>query len=139
MIYMEPASLGWTPLLISWLNTLPAALNEDIKRDLKEMYLRFCPALLHLIRRCGAKVSAIRWLLERTFLVSADSREFSWSPCLPQEIITMPDANLTRSVMYLYDCFLDDYHDEKYVSALTDLNMRAQVEVSEPSSLPLTL
>ncbi|XP_032678001.1 dynein heavy chain 7, axonemal-like [Odontomachus brunneus] len=99
MIYMEPASLGWTPLLYSWLNTLPAALNENIKRDLKEMYLRFCPALLHLIRRCGAK-----------------------------EIITMPDANLTRSVMYLYDCFLDDYHDEKYVSALSDLNMRAQVE-----------
>ncbi|EFN75889.1 Dynein heavy chain 7, axonemal [Harpegnathos saltator] len=99
MIYMEPASLGWTPLLLSWLNTLPATLDENIKGDLKEMYLRFCPPLLHLIRRCGAK-----------------------------EIITMPDANLTRSVMYLYDCFLDDYHDEKYVGALSDFNMRAQVE-----------
>lgn len=130
MIYMEPASLGWTPLLYSWLNTLPAALNENIKGDLKEMYLRFCPALLHLIRRCGAKVSTIRWLLGRTFLVSADSRGFS-RPSRLQEIITMPDANLTRSVMYLYDCFLDDYYDEKYVSALSDLNMKAQVEVSE--------
>lgn len=47
-----------------------------------------------------------------------------------QEMITMPGANLTRSVMYLYDCFLDDFRDEKYVSALSDLDMTAQVEVS---------
>lgn len=32
--------------------------------------------------------------------------------------------------MYLYDCFLDDFRDEKYMSALSDLDMRAQVEVS---------
>ncbi|KYQ53326.1 Dynein heavy chain 7, axonemal [Trachymyrmex zeteki] len=99
MIYMEPVSLGWIPLLISWLNTLPLSFTEDIKNHLKDMYLRFCPPLLHLIRRCGAK-----------------------------EMITMPDANLTRSVMYLYDCFLDDFRNEKYVSALSDLDMRAQVE-----------
>jgi len=42
----------------------------------------------------------------------------------------MPDANLTRSVMYMYDCFLDDFYNEKYVSMLSDLDMRAQVEVS---------
>ncbi|XP_028047400.2 dynein heavy chain 7, axonemal [Monomorium pharaonis] len=99
MIYMEPVSLGWTPLLISWLNTLPPSFTEDIKVHLKDMYLRFCPPLLHLIRRCGVK-----------------------------EMITMPDANLTRSVMYLYDCFLDDFRDVKYVSALSDLDMIAQVE-----------
>ncbi|EGI62283.1 Dynein heavy chain 12, axonemal [Acromyrmex echinatior] len=99
MIYMEPVSLGWTPLLISWLNTLPLSFTEDIKNHLKDMYLRFCPPLLHLIRRCGAK-----------------------------EMITMPDANLTRSVMYLYDCFLDDFRDQKYVNALSDLDMKAQVE-----------
>ncbi|XP_067216276.1 dynein axonemal heavy chain 7 [Linepithema humile] len=101
MIYMEPVSLGWTPLLISWLNTLPATFGERMKSHLKDMYLRFCPPLLHLIRRCGAK-----------------------------EMVTMPDANLTRSVMHLFDCFLDDFHDEKYVGALSDLDMRAQVEGS---------
>lgn len=44
----------------------------------------------------------------------------------------MPDANLTRSLMHLYDCFLDDFYDPKYVSMLldTDMAMRAQVEVS---------
>lgn len=41
----------------------------------------------------------------------------------------MPDANLVRSVMYLFDCFLDDFYEEKYVQAMSDLDMRAQVEV----------
>ena len=41
----------------------------------------------------------------------------------------MPDANIVRSVTYLFDCFLDDYHDEKYLQTLSDLDMRAQMEV----------
>ncbi|XP_050461697.1 dynein axonemal heavy chain 7-like [Cataglyphis hispanica] len=106
MIYMEPVSMGWTPLLISWLNTLPPSFTEDIKSHLKDMYLRFCPPLLHLIHRCGAR-----------------------------EMITMPDANLTSSLMHLYECFLDDFYDSKYVNMLLDIGldmkldaMRAQVE-----------
>lgn len=171
MIYMEPVSLGWTPLLISWLNTLPPSFRADIKDHLKDMYLRFCPPLLHLIRRCGVKVSAssknplasensehldssqpfrdLRARLEsicckeknkqinfaycasrgKLFSFPFGNYEFSRS-LRPQEMITMPDANLTRSVMYLFDCFLDDFRDEKYVNALLDLDMRAQVEVS---------
>lgn len=41
----------------------------------------------------------------------------------------MQDANMVRSVTYLFDCFLDEYHDEKYLQTLTDLDLRAQVEV----------
>lgn len=32
--------------------------------------------------------------------------------------------------MYLFDCFLDDFQNEKYMSELTDLEIRAQIEVS---------
>ncbi|XP_043259913.1 dynein axonemal heavy chain 7 isoform X2 [Colletes gigas] len=99
MIYMEPVSLGWSPLLISWMNTLPATFTEHIKHHLHDMYTRFCPPLLYLVRRGDV-----------------------------QDLITMPDANLVRSVMYLFDCFLDDFHDEKYLQTLSDLDMRAQVE-----------
>lgn len=31
--------------------------------------------------------------------------------------------------MNLFDCFLDDYHDEKYVASLVNLDIRAQLEV----------
>lgn len=72
MIYMEPVSLGWTPLLISWLNTLPSSFTEHIQSHLKDMYLRFCPPLLHLIRRCGARVSVIK-----TFFLYFKHSDFS--------------------------------------------------------------
>ncbi|KAF7398391.1 hypothetical protein HZH66_006288 [Vespula vulgaris] len=99
MIYMEPVSLGWRPLLTSWMNTLPPSINEHVKNHLEEMYVRFCPPLLHLIRRVGAK-----------------------------EIITMPDANLTKSVMHFFDCFMDDFYDENYIQTLSDLDVRSQIE-----------
>lgn len=41
----------------------------------------------------------------------------------------MPDANLTRSVMSLFDCFLIDFRDDKYIETLSDLEIRAQIEV----------
>lgn len=41
----------------------------------------------------------------------------------------MQAANLVRSVMYLFDCYCDDFHDETYVKSVTDLEMRAQIEV----------
>lgn len=132
---MEPVSLGWTPLLTSWLNTLPATLSERVK-DLRDMFLRFCPPLLHLIRRCGVKVraSTINEMFQRSHkrpLVSAGCYVLLFTlSSRPQEMIMMPDANLTRSVMHLFDCFLDDFRDEKYTGALSDLEMRGQVEVS---------
>ncbi|CAB0035335.1 unnamed protein product [Trichogramma brassicae] len=99
MIYMEPVSLGWEPLLLSWMNTLPKSFGEHRKTQLRDMFLRFCPVLLYFIRRCGVK-----------------------------EMITMPDANLVKSVMHLYDCFCDDFTDEAYVEKISDLEMRAQIE-----------
>jgi dynein heavy chain len=56
MIYLEPETLGWEPLLLSWLNTLPQFVPDIIKAYLKEMFLRFCPTLLHLVRKGGLKV-----------------------------------------------------------------------------------
>lgn len=41
----------------------------------------------------------------------------------------MPDSNVVRSLTYLMDCFLDEYRDEKSVKDISDLDLRAQVEV----------
>lgn len=57
MIYMEPASLGWEVLVLSWLNRLPPLLEEAYKLQLKTLFFRFCNPLLYLIRRCGLQVN----------------------------------------------------------------------------------
>jgi len=45
-------------------------------------------------------------------------------------MIPTSDSNLVNSLMNFYDCFLDDYNDEKYVQSLSDLDIRAQLEVN---------
>lgn len=35
-----------------------------------------------------------------------------------------------RSVMNLFDTFMDDFYDEKYMQGISDLDERAQLEVS---------
>lgn len=56
MIYMEPASLGWEPLLSSWKNTLPVTIRDYDKKVITDLFLRFCPMLLYFIRKGGVFV-----------------------------------------------------------------------------------
>lgn len=99
MIYMEPSSLGWEPLVTSWKNTLPEAFHSVNKQLISSLFQRFCPLLLWLIRKGGLK-----------------------------EMMPTSDTNLVVSLMNIFDCFLDDYYDEKYVKGLSDLDVRAQLE-----------
>lgn len=41
----------------------------------------------------------------------------------------MPNSNLIRSLTHLMDCFVDEYRDEKVVKDMTELDLRAQLEV----------
>ena len=59
MIYMEPEMLGWRPLLLSWLNTLPKTLKEDNKELIRDLFERMQDALLQFIRKSGFKVHCI--------------------------------------------------------------------------------
>ncbi|XP_017769725.1 PREDICTED: dynein heavy chain 7, axonemal-like [Nicrophorus vespilloides] len=99
MIYLEPLSLGWKPLLKSWLNTLPPTITDFTKNMLKGVFKRFADPLLWLIRKGGVK-----------------------------EMSPTSDSNLMRSTMNIFDCFLDDFKDEKYVEQISDLDVRAQLE-----------
>lgn len=38
-------------------------------------------------------------------------------------------SNLLAACMKLFDCFMSDFNDEKYVESLSDLDVRAQLEV----------
>ncbi|KAH8377909.1 hypothetical protein KR093_007822, partial [Drosophila rubida] len=98
MIYLEPSSLGWEPLVISWKNTLPSSFHSVSKNLISMLIQRFCPLLLFVVRK------SLR------------------------EIAPTSDTNLMVSLMNFFECFIDDFRDEKYVANISDLDFRAQVE-----------
>uniref|UniRef100_A0A3Q1B603 Dynein axonemal heavy chain 12 n=1 Tax=Amphiprion ocellaris TaxID=80972 RepID=A0A3Q1B603_AMPOC len=59
MIYMEPSQLGWNPLVISWMNTLPDALQTaDCRSLLLELFHWLVPPALTMLRKhCREVVS----------------------------------------------------------------------------------
>jgi len=57
MIYLEPSSLGWRPVLQSWINTLPDYLKEN-EKTIKALFEWVCPPLLYFVRK-KCKVSVL--------------------------------------------------------------------------------
>lgn len=56
MIYMEPSSLGWRPIMRSWLAKLPPGLKEAQKKIIENMAERFVDAGLTMVRKGAGKV-----------------------------------------------------------------------------------
>ncbi|KAF7662821.1 hypothetical protein LDENG_00225550 [Lucifuga dentata] len=57
MIYMEPSQLGWEPLVLSWLNTLPEPLQKSDNRALLlELFHWLVPPALRMLRKCCREV-----------------------------------------------------------------------------------
>jgi hypothetical protein len=54
----------------------------------------------------------------------------NWAYFSLQELTQSSDANLMRSMMNLFDTFMDDFCVEKNVQKVSDLDQRAQLEVS---------
>lgn len=48
--------LGWRPLVVSWINTVPAGLTDMHKKMITDMFYRMLPASLEFIRKSGVKV-----------------------------------------------------------------------------------
>ncbi|XP_037628190.1 dynein heavy chain 12, axonemal [Sebastes umbrosus] len=59
MIYMEPSQLGWEPLVISWMNNLPDALQSPDNRSLLlELFHWLLPPALRMLRKHCREVVA---------------------------------------------------------------------------------
>ncbi|CAG5135172.1 unnamed protein product, partial [Candidula unifasciata] len=55
MIYMEPSTLGWRPLVKSWLHSKPPFFLESMRTIVNNLFERFVDAGLCLLHKAGVK------------------------------------------------------------------------------------
>ena len=101
MVYMEPHLLGWEPLLESWLSELPETMNDENKTLIKDMFTRYCPALVNFLRKAGVT-----------------------------EMSPTSDSNLVKSCMNLMDCQLSSISDPTTIESVKAEQITSWLEVS---------
>ena len=99
MIYMEPHMLGWKPLVMSWLNTLPETMTQAHKDFLVAMFDRYVPCTMQFVRKGGFK-----------------------------ELSPTNDTNLAKSLMNLIDSLIDEFRDAAKIKEWSEEQTEAYLE-----------
>uniref|UniRef100_A0A2C9JUK5 Dynein axonemal heavy chain 7 n=1 Tax=Biomphalaria glabrata TaxID=6526 RepID=A0A2C9JUK5_BIOGL len=91
MIYMEPSSLGWRPLVKSWLFAKPHFFLDTMKAIVNKQFERFVDACLALVHKSGVK-----------------------------ELSPTTDHNLVVALMHLMDTNMDEFHSDAKIVQLDE-------------------
>jgi len=90
MVYVQPSLLGWRPVVLSWINTLPAGLSESHKEQILGMF---------------------DWLVTPACRVAMKMCK------MPQP---MQEINLACSLMSLYESLLDEFKSPETIQAMNE-------------------
>ena len=94
MIFMEPESLGLTPVLDSWITTLPSTFKPEFKDKIYKMVEKLAlPSIPFVRKKCSELVTSTENNLLKTLFRLLDA---SFEPYVPQEgrKITPEDIDL---------------------------------------------
>lgn len=141
MIYMEPHMLGWRPVLLSWLNTLPTTVSDTQKDLITGLFDRVLPACIQLIRKATKVLNPpqhIQWHTTFCKLIICchiigynESSIFTHQVfflCF-QELSPTSDTNLVKSLMDLMDSMMDEFHDEEKMKSMKEKDVCSWLEV----------
>ncbi|GFO05055.1 dynein heavy chain 7, axonemal, partial [Plakobranchus ocellatus] len=99
MIYMEPSTLGWRPLVKSWLHLKPPCYTDKMKSIVVNLFERFVDAGLTLVHKCGVK-----------------------------ELCPTGDHNLVHSLMQMMDANMVEFHDDMLIVQINELEVILWIE-----------
>ncbi|KAI8825240.1 dynein heavy chain and region D6 of dynein motor-domain-containing protein [Fimicolochytrium jonesii] len=105
MIYMEPDALGWRPLMLSWLATLPSSMGPEQKLLLESLFDWMVPPCLEFVRKeCKefVSVSYINLAVTLMNLISCQIDEFGTEQKPIAEIIPPNIAGLWLHCVFLF-------------------------------------
>jgi dynein heavy chain len=91
MVYMEPHSLGWEPLMESWLDKLPPTVEKTQKDALLALFGWFLdPILWYLRRECRSPVPTMDIMLARALMRMISAHLDTWID-VPDQPSKAPD------------------------------------------------
>ena len=98
MVYVQPSLLGWRPVMVSWLTTLPAGITDADKLLITQNFDWLVPPLLALARKYCK---------------------------MPQP---MHEINLAQGCMRLFAALLTEFNDEQLVANMNKSQIQTQIE-----------